>query len=60
MAANQLYLEKYQNTNLLLIETRLLGHKVPWSKIDQIQIDVDFESAMDAQVSAQSLERVQA
>nr|AYO45733.1 hypothetical protein [Caulerpa cupressoides] len=58
IAANQLYLERNQNRNLLLIDSRLLGHRVPWSKIDQI--DVGLEAEIDTQVSSQSFERVQA
>nr|YP_009729383.1 hypothetical protein [Caulerpa ashmeadii]QHQ73295.1 hypothetical protein [Caulerpa ashmeadii] len=58
IAFNQLYLEKDQNRNLLLIESRLLGHRVSWSKIHQI--DVGLEAEIDAQVSSQSFERVQA
>nr|YP_009472822.1 hypothetical protein [Caulerpa manorensis]ARO74448.1 hypothetical protein [Caulerpa manorensis] len=56
--AYQLYMERNQNINLLLIDSRLLGHRVPWSKIDQI--DVGLEAEIDAQVSSQSFERVQA
>lgn len=57
-AAYQLYLERNQNRNLLLIDSRLLGHRVPWSKI--YQIDVGLEAEINAQVSSQSFERVQA